>query len=161
MPELVLRSTFIVGFPGETEDFEMLLDWLREANWITSAASKYSRLTVRLPTVWRSGSGRRQARYNAFMEVQRAISAERLQRRIGQTMQVLVDEIDEDEGVAIARSAADAPEIDGNVYIEGEGATELRIGEFALVGITVRMNTMGMPNAPESGARSVPLKAKG
>ncbi len=138
-PELVLRSTFIVGFPGETEeDFEMLLDWLREAQLDRVGCFKYSPVDGAAANSLADPVPEdvKEARWQRFMEVQQAISAERLQRRIGQTMQVLVDEIDEDEGVAIARSAADAPEIDGNVYIEGEGATELRIGEFALVRIT-------------------------
>ncbi|MFX4631770.1 30S ribosomal protein S12 methylthiotransferase RimO, partial [Acinetobacter baumannii] len=64
----------------------------------------------------------KQERHERFMALAAEISAERLQRRVGRIEEVLVDEIDEEEGVAIARSRADAPEIDGNVFIEGEGA---------------------------------------
>ena len=70
------------------------------------------------------------------MAVQQEISSARLQRRVGTQMRVLVDDIDTEAGVAIARSVADAPEIDGNVFIEGPGAEDLKIGDFALVRIT-------------------------
>ena len=135
-PDLTLRSTFIVGFPGETEDdFAQLLDFLSEAQLDRVGCFTYSPVegatANALPDpVPEEVKQERQAR---LMELQAAISAERLQGHIGQTLTVLVDAIDEEERMAIARSTADAPEIDGLVYIE-EGAT-LPIGEFAQVRI--------------------------
>ena len=135
-PDLTLRSTFIVGFPGETEDdFAQLLDFLSEAQLDRVGCFTYSPVegatANTLPDpVPEEVKQERQAR---LMELQAAISAERLQGHIGQTLTVLVDAIDEEERMAIARATADAPEIDGLVYIE-EGAT-LPIGEFAQVRI--------------------------
>ncbi len=138
-PDLVLRSTFVVGFPGETEeDFQILLDWLQEAKLDRVGCFKYSAVdgaaANELPDPVPEEV--KEERWQRFMELQQSISADRLQLKIGKTMQVLVDEIDDEEGVAIARSAADAPEIDGNVLIEGEGAAALKVGEFVTVTIT-------------------------
>ncbi|MDO8331830.1 MAG: 30S ribosomal protein S12 methylthiotransferase RimO [Fluviicoccus sp.] len=138
-PELILRSTFIVGFPGETEeDFQMLLDWLQEAQLDRVGCFKYSAVegakANELPDPVPEEV--KEARWQRFMEVQQEISAARLQRRVGQQIKVLVDDIDEEAGVAIARSAADAPEIDGNVFIEGDGAAALKIGDFVTVTVT-------------------------
>ena len=138
-PDLVLRSTFVVGFPGETEeDFQILLDWLQEAKLDRVGCFKYSAVdgaaANELPDPVPEEV--KEQRWQRFMELQQGISADRLQLKIGKTMQVLVDEIDDEEGVAIARSAADAPEIDGNVFIEGEGAASLKVGEFVTVTIT-------------------------
>ena len=117
-PELTIRSTFIVGFPGETEeDFQILLDWLKEAELDRVGCFKYSpvdgakanNLPDHVPEKVKEN------RWNRFMEVQQVISARRLQRKVGQTIEVLIDQIDE-EG-AIGRCAADAPEIDGSVFI--------------------------------------------
>jgi ribosomal protein S12 methylthiotransferase len=134
-PELTLRSTFIVGFPGETEsEFEELLQWLVEAQLDRVGCFKYSpvegakanALGAHVPPQ------AQQERYERFMELAQEISAERLQRRVGATLQVLVDGI---EGkTAIARSAADAPEIDGLVRITNGG--KLEVGEFAQVKVT-------------------------
>ena len=135
-PSLVIRSTFIVGFPGETEeDFQMLLDWLQEAQLDRVGCFKYSPVdgakANELPDPVPEAV--KEERWQRFMAVQQEISAARLQTRVGQRIQVLVDDIDTEAGVAIARSAADAPEIDGNVFIEGEGAAALKIGDFAMV----------------------------
>ncbi len=120
-PDLTIRSTFIVGFPGETEeDFQMLLDFLEEAQLDRVGCFKYSPvdgatandLPDHIP------EDIQQARWERFMETQQAISAARLQRKIGKTLAVIIDEVDE-EG-AIGRSQADAPEIDGLVYLNGE-----------------------------------------
>jgi ribosomal protein S12 methylthiotransferase len=137
-PDLVLRSTFVVGFPGETEeDFQLLLDWLQEAKLDRVGCFKYSAVdgaaANELPDPVPEEV--KEERWQRFMELQQGISADRLQLKIGKTIQVLVDEIDDEEGVAIARSAADAPEIDGNVFIEGEGAAALKVGEFVTVTI--------------------------
>ncbi len=131
-PDITLRCTFIVGFPGETEaEFEELLAFLDEAQLDRVGCFAYSPvdgaaandLADPVPDDVREDRQRR------FMEHQQRISAARLQRRIGQTLTVLIDEVDADG--AIARSAADAPEIDSVVYIE-DGST-LRAGEFARV----------------------------
>jgi ribosomal protein S12 methylthiotransferase len=134
-PDLTLRSTFITGFPGETEDdFAMLLDFLGEAQLDRVGAFAYSpvegaaanALPDPVPEELRE---ERKARLMSFQE---DISTQRLEAKIGQEMTVLVDEVDE-EG-ALARSPGDAPEIDGLVVIP-EG-TELAPGEFARVRIT-------------------------
>ncbi|MBL4832824.1 MAG: 30S ribosomal protein S12 methylthiotransferase RimO [Pseudomonas sp.] len=120
-PELTIRSTFIVGFPGETEeDFQYLLDWLTEAQLDRVGCFKYSDVegapANALPDAVPEDV--KQERWERFMAHQQLISAERLQQKIGKTIQVLIDEVDE-EG-PIGRSMADAPEIDGNVYINTE-----------------------------------------
>jgi ribosomal protein S12 methylthiotransferase len=134
-PDLTLRSTFIVGFPGETEaEFTELLAWLTEAQLDRVGCFKYS--PVAGATANALGAHVppqvQQERYERFMEHAQAISAQRLQRRVGTTIQVLVDGI---EGkTAIARSAADAPEIDGAVRIIN--GSKLKAGEFARVRVT-------------------------
>lgn len=134
-PDLVIRSTFIVGFPGETEeDFEELLSFIREAELDRVGCFTYSPVEGAtandLPNPVPEEV--KEARKERFMAVQEEISARRLERRVGQTMQVLVDEID-DEGTAICRSYADAPEIDGMVFVED--AADMRAGEFYSVKI--------------------------
>lgn len=121
VPNLTLRSTFIVGFPGETEDdFQQLLDFLQEAQLDRVGCFQYSPVegakANELPDPVPEAI--KQERYDRFMQLQQKISTERLARKVGQTLQVLIDEVDE-EG-AIGRSFADAPEIDGNVYLNGE-----------------------------------------
>jgi ribosomal protein S12 methylthiotransferase len=136
-PDITLRSTFIVGFPGETEaDFEVLLDWLREARLDRVGCFKYSPVdgaaANALPNpVPEPVKAERLAR---FMEVAAAISAEKLAAKVGQKMRVLVDQVDPEAG-AIARSAADAPEIDGVVRIAKPGK-KLQAGDWAQVRIT-------------------------
>ena len=134
-PDITLRSTFIVGFPGETEEeFEELLDFLEMAQLDRVGAFMYSpvegaaanALPDHVPLEVQ------QERLGRLMQLQEEISAERLACKVGKTLQVLVDEVDE-EG-AIARSSADAPEIDGLVYIEN--GQSLKVGEFVNVRIT-------------------------
>jgi ribosomal protein S12 methylthiotransferase len=124
-PEITLRSTFIVGFPGETEeDFQMLLDWLEEAQLDRVGCFTYSAVDGAaandLPDPVPEPV--KQERLERFMAVQARISAAKLQQKIGRTIDVLIDEVD-DEG-AIGRSAADAPEIDGMVFLNGETGLE-------------------------------------
>lgn len=130
-PELVIRSTFIVGFPGETEeDFQMLLDWLKEAELDRVGCFQYSPVdgAVANELEGQVPDDIKQDRWERFMALQQEISAKRLQARIGWEMQVLIDQINED-GSAVARSYADAPEIDGLVHIEAviEGT---QVGDF-------------------------------
>ncbi|MFM7707118.1 MAG: 30S ribosomal protein S12 methylthiotransferase RimO, partial [Gammaproteobacteria bacterium] len=134
-PELTLRSTFIVGFPGETEaEFEELLDWIEEAQIDRMGAFKYSpvqgaRANDVAPHVPPAVQEQRLAR---FMAAAQRISAARLAERVGGEETVLVDAID--GNTAIARSRGDAPEVDGVVRIRGGG--KLPVGEFARVRIT-------------------------
>lgn len=134
-PELTLRSTFIVGFPGETEaEFEQLLDFLREARLDRVGCFTYSAVTGaqanQLPDALPAEL--KEERRARFMEVQAAISRERLQARVGRETIVLVDEVKEKQ--VIARSSADAPEIDGRVFMPG--AWDLEAGDFIEVRIT-------------------------
>ena len=134
-PDITLRSTFIVGFPGETEqDFEALLQFLEAAQLDRVGAFAYSPVAGArandLPNPVPEDI--KQERLERFMQTQQAISETKLKHKIGKTLTVLVDEITED-GVALARSAADAPEIDGLVIVE-DGA-DLTVGEFAEVQI--------------------------
>ena len=117
-PELAIRSTFIVGFPGETEDdFMLLLDWLTEAKLTRVGCFKYENV---------DGAGAnalpghvpeevKAERYDRLMQHQQAISTELFRARVGKTIEVIVDEVDEE--MTVARSYWDAPEIDGNVYL--------------------------------------------
>jgi len=120
-PELTIRSTFIVGFPGETEeDFQYLLDWLGEARLNRVGAFKYSPVEGAVANELEGAVPEevKEERLARFMARQAEISAQLLQEKIGTTIDVLIDEVDE-EG-AIGRSRADAPEIDGMVYLNGE-----------------------------------------
>jgi len=120
-PELVIRSTFIVGFPGETEeDFQYLLDWLTEAQLDRVGCFQYSPVEGAPANALADivPDEVKQDRWDRFMAHQQAISAARLQSRVGREIEVLIDEVDE-EG-AIGRCFYDAPEIDGNVYVEAD-----------------------------------------
>ncbi len=133
-PDLTIRSTFIVGFPGETEeDFQMLLDFLDVAQLDRVGCFKYSPVDGAPANALEGHVSEevKEERYQRFMEKQAGISAARLQRKLGTVQQVLVDEVVE-EG-AVARSMADAPEIDGSVFIDG--ATHLRVGDLVSVEI--------------------------
>jgi ribosomal protein S12 methylthiotransferase len=131
-PELTLRSTFIVGFPGETEDdFARLLDFIDEAQLDRVGCFTYSPVDGAVANALPGAVAEevKEERYARFMQAQERISIAKLQRRVGQTLTVLVDEVGADG--AIARSMADAPEIDGLVYIE-DGAS-LQAGDLARV----------------------------
>ena len=133
-PEITLRSTFIVGYPGETEqDFELLLDFLEKAQLDRVGCFPYSpvegaaanQLADQIPEVIK------QERFHRFMQLQQTISTQKLQNKIGKTLSVLIDEVDE-EG-AIGRSMADAPEIDGVVYLNEEKT--VKVGDIVQVNI--------------------------
>ena len=136
-PDLTLRSTFIVGFPGETEeDFQMLLDFLKEAQLDRVGCFKFSPVEGAPATEMADQVPEevKEERFHRFMQLQQEISAERLKQKIGQTLDVIVDEID-DEGI-IGRTKADAPEVDGLVYIENLSGSPVKVGEFIKVTIT-------------------------
>ena len=134
-PDIALRSTFIVGFPGETEeDFEVLLDFLDEAQLDRVGCFQYSPvdgapandLPDHLPEEVK------EERWERFMARAQQISAQKLADRVGSTIEILIDEVD-DEG-AVGRSQADAPDIDGRVYLPG--AEGLVPGDFVEAEVT-------------------------
>ena len=134
-PELTIRSTFIVGFPGETEsEFEELLSFLGDAELDRVGCFAYSPVEGAAANALPDPVAEevKEERHGRFMAVQAKISSRRLKAKVGKTIDVLVDALDGE--IAIARSAADAPEIDGVVTIENGGA--LDIGDFARVRIT-------------------------
>ncbi|MGI3168657.1 30S ribosomal protein S12 methylthiotransferase RimO [Pseudooceanicola sp. C21-150M6] len=133
-PEITLRSTFIVGYPGETEEeFQVLLDWLEEAQldrvgcfqYENVAGARSNDLPDHVPEEVK------QERWDRFMEKAQAISEAKLAAKIGSLQQVIVDEIDAD-GIATCRTKADAPEIDGNLFID-EGTEALSPGDIVTV----------------------------
>ena len=133
-PEITLRSTFIVGYPGETEEeFQTLLDWLDEAQldrvgcfqYENVAGARSNDLPDHVPDEVK------QSRWDRFMEKSQAISAAKLAAKVGKVQEVIIDEIDED-GIATCRTWADAPEIDGNLFID-EGTDSLRVGDIVKV----------------------------
>jgi ribosomal protein S12 methylthiotransferase len=134
-PDITLRSTFIVGFPGETEaEFEQLLEFLEEAQLDRVGCFAYSPVAGAaanaLPDPVREEI--KEERRARFMATQEKISTARLKAKVGRTLTVLIDQVDRE--TAIARSSSDAPEIDGLVYVRG--GKQLRPGEFARVRIT-------------------------
>lgn len=136
-PDLTLRSTFIVGFPGETEeDFQLLLDFLKEAQLDRVGCFKFSPVEGAPATEMADQVPEdvKEERFHRFMQLQQEISANRLKQKIGKTLDVLVDEIDE-EGI-IGRSKADAPEVDGLVYIDNLSGINVKVGDVIKVTIT-------------------------
>ncbi len=134
-PELVLRSTFIVGFPGETDDdFQQLLDFLDDAQLDRVGCFMYSAVdgAAANDLPGQVTQAIKQQRYDLFMQKQQAISTQKLRQRVGQSLQVLVEA--KTEAGYLARSYADAPEIDGLVYIDTD--KKLTPGEFYQVIIT-------------------------
>ncbi len=130
-PDLTLRSTFIVGYPGETEaEFQTLLDWLDEAQLDRVGAFQYEDVpgarSNALPD--HVAPEVKQDRYDRFMTRAQAISAAKLEGRVGTMVRAIVDEVDED-GIATCRTKADAPAIDGNLFID-EGAEDLAPGRM-------------------------------
>ncbi|WLF85010.1 30S ribosomal protein S12 methylthiotransferase RimO [Moraxella sp. ZY210820] len=138
-PDLVIRSTFVVGFPGETEeDFEFLLDWLKAAQLDRVGCFTYSPVEGAVANDLPDPVPEeiKQQRFERFMQVQQEISAQKLQKRIGQRMTVLVDSLEDEYPVAVARSYADAPEIDGHVFVEDIDKSQIKAGDLLEVEIT-------------------------
>jgi ribosomal protein S12 methylthiotransferase len=135
VPDLTLRSTFIVGFPGETEaEFEELLAFLREARLDRVGCFQYSPVAGAaandLPDPVPEAV--KEERWARFMEVQQAISEEKQQAKVGRWIEVLIDEVDENG--AVGRSRGDAPEIDGRVFLDG--VTDLAPGDLVEAQVT-------------------------
>ncbi len=133
-PDITLRSTFIVGYPGETEaEFQHLLDWMDEAQLDRVGCFKYENVdgarSNALPD--HVAEETKQDRWDRFMEKAQAISEAKLEAKVGQVMDVIVDDID-DDGIATCRTKADAPEIDGNLFID-EGTEGLSVGDIVTV----------------------------
>jgi len=130
-PDITLRSTFIVGYPGETEaEFQTLLDWMDEAQLDRVGCFKYENVagarSNALPD--HVSDEVKQDRWDRFMEKAQSISTAKLAAKVGKTIPVIVDDIDED-GIATCRTMADAPEIDGNLFID-EGTAALSPGDI-------------------------------
>lgn len=134
-PDLTIRSTFIVGFPGETEeDFQYLLDWMQEAQLDRVGCFQYSPVEGAPANLLDNPvpDDVKQDRWERFMELQQGISTARLARKVGREIDVLIDEVDEDS--AVGRSSADAPEIDGCVYVSSD--KPLKAGDMVRVRVT-------------------------
>ncbi len=133
-PDITLRSTFIVGYPGETEaEFQTLLDWMDEAQLDRVGCFQYENVdgarSNDLPD--HVPAEIKQERWDWFMEKAQAISEAKLEAKVGQRLEVIVDDIDED-GIATCRTWADAPEIDGNLFID-DGTDGLSVGDIVSV----------------------------
>ncbi|WP_298801467.1 30S ribosomal protein S12 methylthiotransferase RimO [uncultured Lentibacter sp.] len=133
-PDITLRSTFIVGYPGETEaEFQTLLDWMDDARLDRVGCFKYENVagarSNALPD--HVPEALKQERWERFMEKAQAISEAKLAAKLGQRLDVIVDDIDA-EGIATCRTKSDAPEIDGNLFID-EGTEALRVGDIVTV----------------------------
>jgi ribosomal protein S12 methylthiotransferase len=131
-PDLAIRSTFIVGFPGESEeDFAFLLDWLKEAGISRAGCFKYEAVDGAKANALDGAvpDEVKEERWHRFMAQQKDVSSAQLEGRVGQVIDVLVDDVDEDG--AIARSKWDAPEIDGNVFLNGERG--VKVGDIVRV----------------------------
>ena len=138
-PEITIRSTFIAGFPGETEeDFQQLLDFLDEAQLDRVGCFAYSDVDGAKANELDGAVPEdiKQERVARFMEKQAAISAEKLKQNIGRTRDVIIDAIDTQENMIIARSSSDAPDIDGLVYIEMTDKHPVNVGDITQVTIT-------------------------
>src|SRR6185295_17110044 len=138
VPELTIRSTFIVGFPGETEqNFQLLLDWLEEAELDRVGCFRYEPVQDAAANALPNAVPEelKEERWHRFMAAQQKISARRLRQRVGKDIAVIVDEIDGEQ--ALGRSTADAPEIDGRVYLPGgKGAKKLQPGAVLTARVT-------------------------
>jgi ribosomal protein S12 methylthiotransferase len=131
VPDLAVRSSFVVGFPGETEeDFEYLLGWLEEAQLDRVGAFKFEAVDGAAATHMAEQVPElvKQERFERVMELSARISAEKLRAKVGRTIDVLIDAVDPDTGGATGRSKADAPEIDGEVHLRD--AAHLEAGDI-------------------------------
>jgi ribosomal protein S12 methylthiotransferase len=136
VPGLAIRSSFVVGFPGETdEDFAYLLAWLEQAQLDRVGAFKFEAVEGAPATTMddQVPEELKQERYEAVMALSARISAQKLAAKVGSTIDVLIDAVDADTGGATGRSKADAPEIDGEVHLRDAGG--LQPGDIARVNL--------------------------
>ena len=136
-PDLAIRSNFVVGFPGETEeDFEFLLDWIEEAEIDRAGCFEYEPVAGApandLPGIVPDAVKR--DRFERLMEVAQAVSAGQLAKKVGRTIEVLVDDVDPDRNRAVARSRWDAPDVDGQVIVTD--AAGIKPGDMVSVTVT-------------------------
>ncbi len=139
-PDLTIRSTFIIGFPGETEeDFTELLNFLKEAELDRVGCFTYSEVEGAKANSFPNLVSKelKQERLERFMVIQSRISARRLKRHIGTTQKVIIDEIRTDENIALARTQYDAPEVDGVVIIENINSHNGSIAKGLFVNVTI------------------------
>ncbi len=151
-PDIAIRSTFVVGFPGETEaDFQYLLDWLDEAQLDRVGAFRFEPVEGAAANALPDAvpEAVKEERYARIMEKTAAISAAKLAAKVGRTLDVIIDEVDE-EGGANARSQADAPEIDGTVFLRDAG--HLKPGDIvpALIEDADAHDLFGVPVTPRT-----------
>ena len=154
-PDLTIRSNFIVGFPGETdEDFEFLLDWIEEAEIDRAGCFEYEPVTGAPANEFEGtvAPELKRERYERLMEVAQDVSTAQLAKKVGRTIEVLVDDVQPAEGKAIARSKWDAPEIDGTVIIDE--ATGIKPGDKLAVIVTGsdEYDLFAVPAAPTKAA---------
>ncbi len=138
-PDITIRSTFIAGFPGETEeDFQQLLDFLDEAQLDRVGCFAYSDVDGAKANEFAGAVPEeiKQERVRRFMEKQAGISEQKLKQNIGKTRDVIIDEIDSNENIIIARTTSDAPDIDGLVYIDLPDNNDNKVGDITQVTIT-------------------------
>jgi ribosomal protein S12 methylthiotransferase len=149
-PAIAIRSSFVVGFPGETEeDFDYLLNWLEEAQLDRVGAFRFepvegaaaNSLPDQVPEELK------EERYARVMELTARISAEKLAAKVGSTVEVIIDAVDTETGGATGRSKADAPEIDGEVHLRDAGA--LKAGDIVEVQVedSDEHDLFGVPSA--------------
>ena len=137
VPDLTVRSNFIVGFPGETEeDFEMLLDFIEEAEIDRAGCFKYEPVTGATANELEGvvPDEVKEERFAQLMEVAQNVSFHQLQKKVGRTIDVIVDDVQPEQNRAIARSKWDAPEIDGQVIVDNAGG--IKIGDIVSVKVT-------------------------
>jgi ribosomal protein S12 methylthiotransferase len=135
-PSLTIRSTFIVGFPGETDDeFAELLDWLSEAQLDRVGCFRYEPVEGATANAVAAlvPDDVKEERWHRLMQHQQAISQKRLKRKVGNRERIIIDEVDAKSGIAKGRSKGDAPQIDGTVFVASR--RPLRVGEIATVKI--------------------------
>jgi ribosomal protein S12 methylthiotransferase len=135
-PDIAIRSSFIVGFPGETEeDFNYLLAWLKEARLERVGCFKYEAVVGAKANDLGSAVAEeiKEERWHRLMQAQQEISAQIFAKKVGREIDVLIDEIDQENEEAVGRSPWDAPEIDGNVFLPGEAS--LKPGDMVSVRI--------------------------
>jgi ribosomal protein S12 methylthiotransferase len=135
VPDITLRSTFIVGFPGETEsDFQFLLDWMEEVNLDRVGCFKYEDVKGATSNAIANQvpEALKQERWDRFMEAAQKISARKLQKKIGTTQQAIVDAVE--GGKLVCRTRADAPEVDGNAFAPAKKG--VRVGDFVTLEIS-------------------------
>jgi len=160
-PDLGVRSTFIVGFPGETEeDFDFLLDWLKEARLTRVGCFKYEAVDGAAANAIAAAvpEAVKEERWHRFMAAQQEVSRALMAAKVGRTIDVIVDEVDADG--ATGRSKWDAPEIDGSVYLNG--ASGLKVGDIVRAKITnADEYDLWADVFDEQAAHSIPLPLTG